>query len=52
VTDGAAAASLKAAGYAEIVLAAAAFYIVLAELANETLGRSVFPLFPLGRTAS
>jgi uncharacterized protein len=44
--------ALKAAGYAEIVLAAVAFYIVLAELANETLGRSVFPLFPLGRTAS
>jgi hypothetical protein len=42
--------ALKAAGYAEIVLAAVAFYIVLAELANETLGRSVFPLFPFGRT--
>jgi uncharacterized protein len=44
--------ALKAAGYTEIVLAAVAFYIVLAELANETLGRSVFPLFPFGRTAS
>jgi len=26
------------------------FYIVLAELANETLRRSAFPLFPLART--
>ena len=34
----------------EIVLAAVAFYIVIAELANETLGRPVFPLFPLNRT--
>ena len=48
----AASGALKAAGYAEIVLAAVAFYIVLAELANETLGREVFPLFPLRRTAS
>ena len=43
--------ALKGAGWAEIVLAAVAFYIVLAELANETLGRQVFPLFPLARTA-
>ena len=41
---------LHAAGWAEIALAAVAFYIVLAELANETLRRSVFPLFPLART--
>jgi uncharacterized protein len=44
--------ALKTAGYTEIVLAAVAFYIVLAELANETLRRSVFPLFPFARTAS
>jgi uncharacterized protein len=43
---------LHTAGWAEIVLAAVAFYIVLAELANETLGRQVFPLFPLSRTAA
>jgi succinate-acetate transporter protein len=42
--------ALHAAGWTEIVLAAVAFYIVLAELANETLGRLVFPLFPLNRT--
>ena len=39
--------ALHGAGWAEIVLAAVAFYIVLAELANETLQRQVFPLFPL-----
>jgi uncharacterized protein len=39
--------ALHGAGWAEIVLAAVAFYIVLAELANETLQRPVFPLFPL-----
>jgi succinate-acetate transporter protein len=44
--------ALKAAGYTEIALAAVVFYIVLAELANETLGRAVFPLFPFGRTRS
>jgi succinate-acetate transporter protein len=43
--------ALHAAGWAEIVLAATAFYIVLAELANETLNRQVFPLFPLHRSA-
>jgi len=43
--------TLHAAGWAEIVLAGVAFYIVLAELANETLDRDVFPLFPLRRTA-
>jgi hypothetical protein len=43
--------TLDVAGYAEIVLAAVAFYIVLAELANETLGRVVFALFPLTRKA-
>lgn len=43
--------TLHAAGWAEIVLAAVAFYIVLAELANETLRRTIFPLFPLGRAA-
>ena len=41
--------ALHAAGWAEIVLAAVAFYIVLAELANDTLRRTVFPLFPLTR---
>ena len=39
--------ALHAAGWVEIVLAGVAFYIVLAELANETLQRQVFPLFPL-----
>jgi len=43
--------ALHLAGYAEIVLAAVAFYIVLAELANETMGRALFPLFPLNRNA-
>jgi uncharacterized protein len=41
--------TLHAAGWVEIVLAAAAFYVVLAELANDTLHRTVFPLFPLTR---
>ena len=41
--------ALHGAGWAEIVLAAVAFYIVLAELANETLQRPLFPLFPLRR---
>ncbi len=44
--------ALHGAGWAEIVLAGVAFYIVLAELANETLRRSVFPLFPLSRAAA
>jgi succinate-acetate transporter protein len=43
--------ALHGAGWAEIVLAGVAFYIVLAELANETLPRPVFPLFPLRRAA-
>jgi len=43
--------ALHMAGYAEIILAAVAFYIVLAELANETMGRALFPLFPLTRNA-
>jgi succinate-acetate transporter protein len=43
--------ALHAAGWAEIVLAGVAFYIVLAELANETLQRQVFPLVPLRRAA-
>ena len=42
-------ATLHAAGWVEILLAAVAFYIVLAELANETLRRAIFPLFPLAR---
>jgi succinate-acetate transporter protein len=41
--------ALHAAGWAEIVLAVVAFYVVLAELANDTLRRTVFPLFPLTR---
>ena len=41
--------ALHAAGWVEIVLAAVAFYVVLAELANDTLRRTVFPLFPLTR---
>ena len=38
---------LHAAGWFEIVLAAVAFYLVLADLANETFGRVLFPVFPL-----
>lgn len=45
-------AALHAAGWAEIVLAAVAFYLVLAELANETLRRPAFPLFPLSRATA
>lgn len=44
--------ALHAAGWAEIVLAGVAFYIVMAELANETLHRQLFPLFPLRRPAA
>jgi hypothetical protein len=43
--------ALHGAGWAEIVLAGVAFYLVLAELANETLQRQLFPLFPLRRVA-
>lgn len=39
----------KAAGYAEMVLAAMAWYIVGAEIANATIGREIFPLFPFKR---
>lgn len=39
----------KAAGYAEMVLAAMAWYIVMAEIVNDTLKRQVFPLFPFRR---
>jgi succinate-acetate transporter protein len=38
---------IHAAGWFEILLAAVAFYLVLAELANETFGRAFFPLFHL-----
>lgn len=41
----------KAGGYAEMVLASLAWYIVMAEIVNDTLGRAIFPLFPLQRTA-
>ncbi len=40
---------LKTAGYVEIVLAAVAFYLVLAELTNDIRGRAVLPLFALNR---
>jgi hypothetical protein len=43
--------TLRAAGYAEILLGLVAFYVVLAELFNETVGREVLPLFPLARRA-
>ncbi len=39
----------KASGYAEMVLAAMAWYIVGAEIANATIGRDIFPLFPYRR---
>lgn len=35
----------KAGGYGEMVLAAMAWYIVMAEIVNENAGRSIFPLF-------
>lgn len=38
--------TIKAAGYAEMVLAAIAWYIVAAEVINETLQRTILPLFP------
>ncbi|MFD3583495.1 acetate uptake transporter [Streptomyces sp. NPDC058683] len=41
--------ALKSAGCLEIVLAAVAFYLVLAELTNENFGRNLLPLFPLNR---
>lgn len=36
-------------GYFEMLLAALAWYIVMAEIVNETLGRTIFPLFPIKR---
>ena len=36
----------KAGGWVELLLAALAWYIVMAEITNETLHRTVFPLFP------
>jgi uncharacterized protein len=39
--------ALHAAGYVEIALGLVAFYLVLAELLNEVVGREALPLFPL-----
>jgi succinate-acetate transporter protein len=39
----------KAGGYAELVLAALAWYIVMAEVVNDTVGRGILPLFPFRR---
>jgi succinate-acetate transporter protein len=39
----------QAAGWVEMLLAALAWYIVAAEVINETLGRSILPLFPFRR---
>ncbi|MGH2505028.1 MAG: acetate uptake transporter [Ktedonobacterales bacterium] len=39
----------KAGGWFELLLAALAWYIVMAEITNETLHRTVFPLFPFKR---
>lgn len=36
----------QAGGWVEMLLAALAWYIVMAEIVNETLGRTIFPLFP------
>ena len=36
----------QASGWVEMVLAVLAWYIVMAEIVNETLGRAIFPLFP------
>ncbi len=41
----------KAGGYAEMVLAALAWYIVMAEVVNDTIGRAMFPLFPFRSAA-
>lgn len=40
----------KAGGWFELLLAALAWYIVMAEIANETLHRTVFPLFPFKKS--
>lgn len=40
---------LFAAGYAEMLLAAIAWYIIMAEIVNETIGRAILPLFPIAR---
>jgi succinate-acetate transporter protein len=42
----------EAGGYAEMLLAALAWYIVAAEVINETLGRRIFPLFPFTKPAT
>jgi uncharacterized protein len=39
-----------AAGYLEIILGAMGWYIVMAELVNETMKRTVFPLFPFKKS--
>jgi uncharacterized protein len=39
----------KAGGWAELVLAALAWYIVMAEIVNDVLDREVLPLFPFRR---
>jgi succinate-acetate transporter protein len=44
--------ALHAAGWTEIILAGVAFYLVLAELANDTLHRNLFPIFPLTRNTA
>ncbi|MGH3414311.1 MAG: acetate uptake transporter [Marmoricola sp.] len=36
----------KASGYGEMVLAAMAWYIVMAEMVNATVGHDFFPMFP------
>lgn len=43
---------VKAGGYAELVLGALAWYVVMAEIVNDTVGRSIFPLFPFRRGES
>jgi succinate-acetate transporter protein len=40
---------IHAGGYVEMLLAAMAWYIVMAEIVNETLNRQVFPLYPFKR---
>lgn len=42
----------KAGGYAEMVLATLAWYIVMAEVVNDTIGRAIFPLFPFRGAAA
>jgi hypothetical protein len=50
IGNGAGSAGIKhLGGYFEMLLAAMAWYIVMAEVVNETLKKDIFPLFPFKR---